>query len=218
MALPFLLLPALLGLTVGAAEALLQGDALRGTALRVLRTQRGLSGAELARRAELSRPYLVQIERGERRAPKHTWTKILEALDATPDELERLVAAITSEQAKIAAQAKTHMRAQKALPARSVPARADASQPQALPASAPADVPEGQEVASATSAASVTEGSELLEGLLRRAARLEPAELRLLLAYCEALEAGAASRPEQQGRKCSVCGYRGHDKRRCSLK
>lgn len=252
MPLPLLLLPALIGVTLGTAEALLQGDALRGTALRVLRTQRGLSGAEVARRSELSRPYLVQIERGERRAPKHTWTKILEALEATPEDLEDVVAAITNEQAKLArakteaqariardmgeaqariardmgeakakivrdmneSRAKTR-KARKALPAQSVPGRAATSQPTTPASFASIPLPEGQGAASATSA---TEGSELLEGLLRRAARLEPAELRLLLAYCEALEAGAAARPDQPGRKCSVCGYQGHDKRYCPHK
>lgn len=201
MAIPFLV-PALIGLTVGAAEALLQGDALRGTALRVLRTQRGLSGAALARRAEVSRPYLVQIEQGERRAPKHTWAKILKALDATLEELDSVVAAISYEQAKIAAQAGimaqvgTHAQTQKALPGRWVPVSAGANQSIGLVANASGAVPEGEGVASAASA---TEGSELLEGLLRRAARLEPADLRLLLAYCEALEAGAASRDKQRG-------------------
>ncbi len=207
-----LLLPMLAGLALGAAGELLQGDKLRGTALRVMRTQRGLSGAELARRADLSRPYLVQIENGERRAPRATWAKILDALGSSLEELESLVVTISNMQAEIA----TAEVVDEASPGGSIGAAAAGRYRSAVQSdSAYEAVRKAQGMASAATA---IEGVSLLQGLLRRASRLEPAELRLLLAYCEALEAGAASRPEQQGRKCSVCGYQGHDKRYCPRK
>src|SRR4051794_836008 len=82
------------------AGSVLRGSSLRGAALRALREQRGLSGAEVARRAEVSRPYLVQIEKGERKAPDETWRKILDAIGVTPDELNSTVALLESHQAQ----------------------------------------------------------------------------------------------------------------------
>lgn len=63
-----------------------------GRAIRLLRTERGLNRKELAERAELSYPYLSEIEAGKKQASSVVLVKVARALEVTPEELLRMAA------------------------------------------------------------------------------------------------------------------------------
>lgn len=52
-----------------------------------LRTERGITQQALATAAEISRPFLVDIEKGRRGAKPDTWSRIAGALGVTVAEL-----------------------------------------------------------------------------------------------------------------------------------
>ena len=52
-----------------------------------IRTERGITQQALATAAEISRPFLVDIEKGRRGAKPDTWSRIAGALGVTVAEL-----------------------------------------------------------------------------------------------------------------------------------
>ena len=58
-----------------------------GSIIRVLRGERGLSGAQLARDAGISIPYLCQIEKGQRSPSESVLRRLACALAGPPDVL-----------------------------------------------------------------------------------------------------------------------------------
>lgn len=66
------------------------GEAL-GRAIQVLRTERGISRAELAKRAGLSYSYLSELETGRKGGNTKTFFLLANALGVTPRELHALV-------------------------------------------------------------------------------------------------------------------------------
>jgi transcriptional regulator with XRE-family HTH domain len=60
-----------------------------GARLRVLRTERGLSQAQLAARAKLSNSYTARVERGEQDPTVSVLVRLAKALGVSPAELLR---------------------------------------------------------------------------------------------------------------------------------
>lgn len=58
-----------------------------GSRLRELREQRSVTQEELARRVDLSRTSITNIERGRQRVMLHQVMELAEALEATPQDL-----------------------------------------------------------------------------------------------------------------------------------
>lgn len=58
-----------------------------GSRLRELREQRSVTQEELARRVDLSRTSITNIERGRQRVMLHQVVELAEALEATPEDL-----------------------------------------------------------------------------------------------------------------------------------
>lgn len=58
-----------------------------GSRLRELRERRSVTQEELARRVELSRTSITNIERGRQRVMLHQVVELAEALEAKPEEL-----------------------------------------------------------------------------------------------------------------------------------
>jgi len=58
-----------------------------GMALRSWRTRRGISQHELARRANLQRSYISDVERGERNTSLQSIKKLADALNISPQRL-----------------------------------------------------------------------------------------------------------------------------------
>lgn len=56
--------------------------------IRELRKERGMKQGELARAAEISQPYLYDLELGRRGAHRLTWERIAKALGCTVEELQ----------------------------------------------------------------------------------------------------------------------------------
>lgn len=57
------------------------------TALKVIRQDKGMTQAELAKATNLSQPYIHDLERGNRGAKRETWRKIASALGCKVEEL-----------------------------------------------------------------------------------------------------------------------------------
>lgn len=57
--------------------------------IKLIRTERGLSLAGLAARAEVSAPYLLDLERGARGAKPETLERIAAALGVTVEDLRK---------------------------------------------------------------------------------------------------------------------------------
>src|SRR3954463_4868611 len=70
-------------------DELLEADVdVLGPAVRTMRKERGLSGAALAEKVGISRPYLVQIETGSRRPSNDVRSKLLRALKVSAGQLQ----------------------------------------------------------------------------------------------------------------------------------
>jgi transcriptional regulator with XRE-family HTH domain len=65
------------------------GNALQGRALAILRLSRGMSRTELCRAARVSPGNLSEYERGIARPREENLTRLLDALDFSPEALER---------------------------------------------------------------------------------------------------------------------------------
>jgi len=64
-------------------------EKLFGSAIRTWRTRRGISQHELARRANLQRSYISDVERGTRNASLRSVKKLADALKVSPQTLFR---------------------------------------------------------------------------------------------------------------------------------
>jgi transcriptional regulator with XRE-family HTH domain len=65
------------------------GNALQGRALAILRLSRGMSRPELCRAARVSPGNLSEYERGVARPREENLTRLLDALNVSPEALER---------------------------------------------------------------------------------------------------------------------------------
>lgn len=60
--------------------------------IKEVREAQGLTQQELASRVNVSRPYIVDLEKGRRGAKPETWARIAEALGVKVDELREVSA------------------------------------------------------------------------------------------------------------------------------